>query len=462
MEKEAEDKSEEMQLENVPTVRDFLEVFPEDFLGISSTRQVKFQIDLVPGAAPVAQSSYRLVPSVMQELSAQLKELSYKGFIRPSSSPWGAPTFFVKRKMEIMGCLQGLSVYSKIDLRFGYHQLRVCEDDILKMEFRTRYGHYEFQKLCSALILALPEGSENFVVYCDASHKGLGAVLMQSKKVIAYASCQLKIHEKNYTTHDLELGAVVFTLMMWRYYLYGMKCIVFTDHKSLQHILDQNEKGEHGGRCIEPKGKDQATTSSGLSNDDWIEPSSSNFKRSSKGEKGRELRIDLYGMINKLEPCSDETLCLKNRSWIPCLGDLRSLIMHETHKSKYSIHHGSDKMYQDLKKLYWWASMKVEIASYKWKNIMKDFVSKLSKTATDQDTIWVIIDHLTKSAHFLPTKETDSIKKLMRQYLKEVISRHEAPVSMISDRDSRFTSHFWQSLQEALVTQLDIRTFYHP
>ncbi|GJY21080.1 retrotransposon protein, putative, ty3-gypsy subclass [Tanacetum coccineum] len=207
--------------------------------------------------------------------------------------------------------LQGSSVYSKIDLRFGYHQLRVRDEDIPKTAFRTRYSHYKFQvmpfeltnapavfmdlmnrtkeehdahlrlilellkkeelyaklskcdfwlskksvkfnwgekketafqilkqKLCSASILALPEGSENFIVYCDASHKGLGAVLMQKEKVIAYASRQLKIHEKNYTTHDLELRVVVFALKMWRHYLYGPKHVVFTDHKSLQHIID--------------------------------------------------------------------------------------------------------------------------------------------------------------------------------------------------------------------------------
>ncbi|GJT76382.1 putative reverse transcriptase domain-containing protein [Tanacetum coccineum] len=107
------------------------------------------------------------------------------------------------------------------------------------------------QKLCSAPILAFPEGSENFIVYCDASHIGLGAVLMQKEKVIAYASRQLKIHEKNYTTHDLELGAVVFALKMWRHYLYGTKCIVFTDHKSLQHILDQKELNMRQRRWLE-------------------------------------------------------------------------------------------------------------------------------------------------------------------------------------------------------------------
>nr|GEW67409.1 putative reverse transcriptase domain-containing protein [Tanacetum cinerariifolium] len=107
------------------------------------------------------------------------------------------------------------------------------------------------QKLCSAPILALPEGSENFVVYCDASHKGLGVVLMQKEKVIAYASRQLKVHEKNYTTHDLELGAVVFALKMWRHYLYGTKCVVFTDYKRLQRILDQKELNMRQRRWLE-------------------------------------------------------------------------------------------------------------------------------------------------------------------------------------------------------------------
>ncbi|GJR37861.1 putative reverse transcriptase domain-containing protein [Tanacetum coccineum] len=334
-----------------------------DLSGLPPTRQVEFRIDLVLGVAPVARTPYRLAPSEIKELSEQLKELSDKGFIRPSSSPWGAPVLFVKKKDgsfrmcidyrelnkltvknryplpridDLFDQLQGSSVYSKIDLRSGYHQLRVREEDIPKTAFRTRYGHYEFQvmpfgltnapavfmdlmnrvckpyldkfvivfiddiliyskdkkeheehlkailellkkeelyakfskcefwipkvqflglagyyrrfiegipkiakpmtkltqkkvefvwgdkqetafqllkkKLCSAPILALPEGSEDFVAYCDASKKGLGDVLMQREKVIAYASRQLKIHEKNYTTHDLELGAVVFAL----------------------------------------------------------------------------------------------------------------------------------------------------------------------------------------------------------------------------------------------------------
>ncbi|GJV68908.1 putative reverse transcriptase domain-containing protein, partial [Tanacetum coccineum] len=336
------------------------EVFLEDLPGLPSTRQVEFQIDLVPGAAPVARDPNRLASSELQELSTQLQELSDKGFIRPSSSPWGAPILFVKKKdgsfrMCIDYCelnkltvknryplpriddlfdqLQGSSIHSKINLRSGYHQLRVRDEDIPKTAFRTRYGHYDFQVMPFGLTNALTvfmnlmnrvckpyldkfmiffiddiliyskskeeheehlklilellkkeelyvkfskcdfwlskvqflghvidsegihmdpakiesikdwespktlteirqfigfagyyrrfiEGSENFVVYCDASHNGLDAVLMQKERVIAYASRQLKIHEKIYTTHDLELGAIAFALKMWRHYLY--------------------------------------------------------------------------------------------------------------------------------------------------------------------------------------------------------------------------------------------------
>ncbi|GJW60726.1 putative reverse transcriptase domain-containing protein [Tanacetum coccineum] len=433
MEKEPQEK----RLEDVPIIRDFPEVFPDDLPGLPPPRQVEFRIELVPGAAPVARAPYRLAPSELKELSDQLKELSEKGFIRPSSSPWGAPVLFVKKKDgsfrmcidyrelnkltvknryplpridDLFDQLQGSSVYSKIDLRSGYHQLRIREEDIPITAFRTRYGHFEFQvmpfgltnapavfmdlmnrvckpyldkfvivfiddiliyskskeeheehlkiilgllkkeklyakflkcdfwldsvqflghvinsegvhvdpskieaiknwttpstptevrqflglagyyrrfieefsliakpltkltqknkkyewgedeeeafqilkqKLCSAPILALPEGSEDFIVYCDASVKGYGAVLMQREKVIDYASCQLKKHEENYMTHDLELGVVVFALRLWRHYLYGTKCVVYTDHKILQHILDQKELNMRQRRWIE-------------------------------------------------------------------------------------------------------------------------------------------------------------------------------------------------------------------
>ncbi|GKC83961.1 putative reverse transcriptase domain-containing protein [Tanacetum coccineum] len=200
---------------------------------------------------------------------------------------------------------------------------------------------------------------------------------------------------------------------------------------------------------------------------------------------------NLRGMDKAFEIRPDGTRCIKNRSWLPLFGNLRDLIMHESHKSKYSIHPGSDKMYQDLKKLYWWPNMKAIIAEYvgkcltcsrvkaecqkpsgllvqpeipmwKWERITMDFVTKLPKTSNGHDTIWVIVDRLTKSAHFIPTRETDSMETLTRLYIKEIVSRHGMPISIISDRDSHFTSRFWQSLQSALGTQLDMSTTYHP
>ncbi|GJR90545.1 putative reverse transcriptase domain-containing protein [Tanacetum coccineum] len=296
----------------IVVVRDYPEVFSDDLSGLPPNREIKFRIELVPGAIPVAKSPYRLAPSEMEKLSGQLKELQDKGFIQPSSSPWGAPILFVKKKDGSF----------RMYLRSGYHQLTVHEDEIPKTTFRTRYGHFEFTvmpfgltnapatqeehevhlglvlellkkekpyakfskcefwlrevqflghvingdgihvdpskievvkkweaprtlsqksktfdwgeeqenafqtlkgKLCDAPVLALPDGLKDFVVYCDASGLGLGCVLMQRGKVIAYAFRQLKIHEKNYTTHDLELGAVVFALKIWRHYLYGTK-----------------------------------------------------------------------------------------------------------------------------------------------------------------------------------------------------------------------------------------------
>ncbi|GKB60745.1 putative reverse transcriptase domain-containing protein [Tanacetum coccineum] len=232
-------------------------------------------------------------------------------------------------------------------------------------------------KLRSAPILALLERSENFVVYCDASHKGLGVVLMQNEKVIAYASRQLKIDEKNYTTHDLELGAVVFPLKIWRHYLYRTKCTMFTDHKSLQHILDQKELNMRQRHWLEL-----------LSDYDCeirYHPGKANIVADalSRKERIKPLRVralvvtigldllmlilnaqveamlaenietgNLDGMIKKeFKIRVDGTLCFKGKSWLPHFGDLRSLIMHESHNSKY-VHSDSDKMYEDMKKLY--------------------------------------------------------------------------------------------------------------
>ncbi|GJR12134.1 putative reverse transcriptase domain-containing protein [Tanacetum coccineum] len=408
---------------------------------------------------------------------------------------------------------QGSSAYSKIDLRSGYHQLRVREEDILKTTFKTRFGHYEFQvmsfgltnapankkeheehlkailellkkeelytkfskcefwlpkiakpmtkltqkkvmfvwgdkqeaavqllkkKLCSAPILTLPEGSEDFIAYFDASIK--------------------------------ELGAVVFALKIWRHYLYGTKCTVFTNHKSLQHILNQKDLNMRQRRwlellcdydceiCYHP-GKANVVADA-LSRKERIKPlrvqalvmtiglnlPKQILSTQTKARKPENIKNeDVGGMLiensknpkklrtEKLEPRADGTLCLNRRSWLPCYIELRTVKAEHQRPSGLLV--------------------QPEIPQWKWDNITMDFVMKLPKSSQGYDTIWVIVDRLTKSAIFVPMRETDPIEKLARMYLKEVVTRHEIPVSIICDRDPSYHASIKAAPFEALYGQ---------
>nr|GEV54854.1 putative reverse transcriptase domain-containing protein [Tanacetum cinerariifolium] len=358
-------KSKEKRLEDVPIVRELLEVFLEDLPGLPPVRQVEFQIDLVHGAAPMARAPYRLAQAEMQELSIQLQELSDRGFIRPSSSPWGAPVLFLKKKDgsfwicidyrklnkltvknryplmridDLFDQLQGSRIYSKIDLRFGYHQLKVCEEEIPKTAFRTRYGHYEFQVMPFGLTNALavfmdlmnrvckPYLDRFVIVFIDdiliyfknrKEHEGhlklilkllkeeelyakfskcefwlskvkiLGHVIDSEgihEKVIAYASRQLKVYEKNYTTHDLELGAVVFSLKMQRHYM----------------------KGERGGYVLSRKERSKPLRVRALVLTIGLNLPKKILSAQSEARKEESfINEDLQGMINKLKPHRD-------------------------------------------------------------------------------------------------------------------------------------------------------------
>ncbi|GKE52685.1 putative reverse transcriptase domain-containing protein, partial [Tanacetum coccineum] len=266
-------------------------------------------------------------------------------------------------------------------------------------------------KLCDAPVLALLDGPEDFMVYYDASVLGLGYVLMQKGKVIAYASRQLKIHGKNYTTHDLELGAVVFALKIWRHYLYGIKSVIYTDHKSLQHIFSQKELNMRQRRWIE--------LFSDYDYEIHYHPSKANVVAhapTAQNEACHESVGLQKGLDEIIERKSDGALYYPNRIWVTLKGDIRTLIMDEAHKSKYYVHPGADKMYYDLRDRYWCPGMKKDIVVYvsrcltclkvkaehqrpsgllqqpeipewKWEGIAMDFVIKLPRTSSGHDTI---------------------------------------------------------------------------
>nr|GEV50505.1 putative reverse transcriptase domain-containing protein [Tanacetum cinerariifolium] len=538
--KTIKDKSKEKRLEDVPIVRDFSEVFPEDLPGHSPTRQVEFQIDLIPGAAPVARAPYRLAPFEMKELSDRLQELYDKGFIKTSPLPSGALVLFVKKKdgsfwmcidywelnkltvknpypllriEDLFDQLQGSSIYSKIDLRSGYHQLRVREEDIPKTAFRTRYGHYEFQVMSFGLTNAP-------AIFMDLMNRVCKPYL--DKFVIVFID-DILMYSKNEQEHGEHLKLILELLKRERLYAKFSKCEFWIPRvQFLDHMIDSRgihvdpAKIESIKDWASPKTPTEIRQFLGLAGyyrrfiegfskiakpmtkltqkkkelnmrqHRWLDflsdydceiryhPGKANVVADalSRKERIKPLRVrvlvmtigldlpkqilgaqteakkpknlkkeDVGGMLienskdtkkfrkEKLDPRADGTLCLNNRSWLPCSDDLRTLIMHESHKSKYSVHSGSDKMYQDLKQLYWWPNMK--------DNITMDFVTKLPRTSSGYDTIWVIVDRLIKSAHFLPMREDDFMDKLTKLYLKEVVTRHGIPISIISDRDPR-------------------------
>ncbi|XP_075483798.1 uncharacterized protein LOC142523951 [Primulina tabacum] len=376
---------------------EFPDVFPGEIPGFPPQREIDFSIELVSGTNPISRAPYRLAPAELKELKEQLQDLLEKGYIRPSMSPWGAP-------------LQGTSVYSKIDLRSGYHQLRVREEDVPMTAFRTRYGHYEFltlkEKLTTAPVLALPLGSGGYVVCSDASLNGLGCVLMQNGRVIAYASRQLKPHETRYPVHDLELAAIVFALKLWRHYLYGEQFVIYSDHKSLKYLFSQPDLNMRQrlwmellkdfdceiqyqpGRmnlvadALSRKVQNAMLTSltitkvhEHLGTSGWtyqisrdyfivssiqVEPQIlSKIKATQKTDPHihRLKELSRTGQTEKFSVASDGSLRFNGRLVVPNLIDLKEVILKEAHCSRHSIHPGIRKMYHTLRAHYWWEAL---------------------------------------------------------------------------------------------------------
>ncbi|WVZ63922.1 hypothetical protein U9M48_013514 [Paspalum notatum var. saurae] len=654
----AEAQTEAQALAKIPVVCEYPDVFPEKLPGLLPDRELEFRIDLVPGTAPVSKRPYRMASDELKELKTQLQEQLDKRFIRPSSSPWGCPALFVEKKDQggkrlcvdyrplnavtvknkyplphidiLFDQLGGATVFSKIDLRSGYHQIKIREEDIPKTAFSTRYGLYEYlvmsfgltnaptffmylmnsvfmneldkfvavfiddilvysknekeheehlehklyakfskcafwlkelaflghilsakgvavdpskvedvlnwkqpqtvteirsflglagiskpmtaltQKnakfawglkcgeafgtlkklLTSAPVLAQPDITRPFDVYCDASGSGLGCVLMQEGRVIAYASSQLRKHEVNYPTHDLELLAVVYALKKWRHYLLGNTCHIYTDHKSLKYIFAQPELNMRQRRWLELiKDYDLEVyyhpRKANVVADALSRKAHCNFVEARPTvrvlcceigdiEMPTVLEAELYNLVleptikdqiiaaqkqdkgmahiregldEKKRACftldDERVLWFKNRLVVPKDMELRKKILDEAHTSIFTMHPGSNKMYQDLKQKFWWTRMKREIATY---------VSECN----------VIIDRLTKSAHFLPVKTHYTAATYAELYISWIVSLHGVPQTITSNRGSLFVSRFWKQLQATLGTNLICSSAYHP
>ncbi|GKV48019.1 hypothetical protein SLEP1_g54860 [Rubroshorea leprosula] len=584
-----ESKDKIVSVEGIRVVEDFPNVFPTELARLPPDREIEFIIDLVPGTSPISQQPYRMAPAELIKVKKQLQELLDKGFIRLNTSPWGAPVLFVKKKDgsirlcidyrrlnqvtvknkyplpridDLFDQLQWACVFSKIDLRSGYYQLKVKLEDVMKTAFRSRYRHYEFlvrpfgltngpaafmnlmnrifhlyldkfvivfiddilifspdeeshkkhlaivlqilqekklyakfdkcgfwlnqisflglivskdgisidpskvevvvkwerpttatefewtdeceqsfqelkNRLVTTPILAILDNGGNFVVYTDASHKGLGCVLMQHGQVIAYGSRQIKTHERNYPTHDLELATIIFALKLWKHYLYGEE---FEGHVVVDALSRKSTGTLASLMVIEWKLLEEFKDL----NVRFLPPKSDVL--------GSSLMVQLTLLARIKEAQQKDSR-------------LMELMKDNEKSSKMDLHISDDGIIRLGDKICvpYDEGMKKDVAKYVSKCLTCQVVKvEHQKPGGQLQPLPILEWKLTKSAHFLAIKQKELLDKLAKLYVQEIVRLHGVPTSIVSDRDPRFTARFWRSFQKAMGTQLKLSTTYHP
>nr|XP_009770969.1 PREDICTED: uncharacterized protein LOC104221594 [Nicotiana sylvestris] len=422
----------------VPVVNEF----PDEFPGIPPDRIIDFGIDVVPNTQPISILPYRMAPAKLRELKEQLKDLLDKGFIRPSVSPWVSRESIKVDPQKIEAVKSWPRPTTPTEIRSflgltGYYRWFVegfstLASPITKLTQKAAKFQWSdacersFQELKARLtttpVLTLPTGMGDFV---------------------------LNIHEKNYPTHDLELAAVVFALKIWRHYLYAEHCEVYTDHKSLQYIFKHRELNLRQRRWLELlKDYDLSIC---------YHPGKANVVADALSQKSGGTLAHLP-ISKELVACAIARSSLIERVKAKQFEDLNLVNIRNSVKSKEILAFSldEDEGVEDERLL------NIDIPLWKWKMINMDFVVGLPRTRLKHDSIWVIVDRLMKSTHFLPVKMTDTAPQYAKLYLKEIVRLHGIPTSIISDRRAQFTAHFWQSFQERLGTSVNLSAAFHP
>ncbi|XP_057812070.1 uncharacterized protein LOC131026252 [Salvia miltiorrhiza] len=481
--------------------REFDDVFPEDTpTGLPPLRGIEHQIDFVPGAILPNRPAYRTNPEETKELERQIGELLAKGHVRESLSPCAVPVLLVPKKdssWRFVVSAQGVQVdeekiraiqewptprniaavrsfhgLASFYRRFVPHFSSIAAPltEVIKKNVEFKWGKAQedaFQqlkyKLTHAPVLSLPNFSKSFEIECDASGVGIGAVLMQERRPIAYFSEKLNGATLSYPTYDKELYALVRALQTWQHYLWPNEFVIHTDHESLKHLKGQHKLNKRHARWME-----------------FIET----FPYVIKYKQGKENVV-----ADALSRRHDDFLFRKNKLCVPQCS-LRELLLLESHGGGLMGHFGIAKTLAVLHEHFFWPHMKrdvekicgrcvtckqaksrvsphglytpLPIPNAPWIDISMDFVLGLPRTKRGRDSIFVVVDRFSKMAHFIPCHKSDDASHVADLFFKEIVRLHGMPRTIVSDRDSKFLSYFWKTLWCKLGTKLLFSTTCHP